>query len=263
MMSRFAPALRKLARELDLPAGVRGAILMEMAADLEAVFEHHRGQGLDEAEAQRRAEEMLLGAPGLGSRLGRVHRHAARLWPHGRIVPAPVDLLLLLVAVTPIAAGSVAVGLRAATSSTSLLVWPLLAVGLTMVVVASVEAGRLLGGAPPRAHSLSLLPALAAVAVGLGLLGFATEVRAMAMAFSASAADAASVVRQVERFGEAGGLLLVGLLLGVAGSVAWFILLQRAASRVEREVDALLATDASAAAPDPSGVLPLRRRKHP
>jgi hypothetical protein len=261
-MNRFAPALRRLAEELDLPADVRAAIILEMAADLETVYEHHLSQGLAVAEAERRAEEMVLGSSELARRLGRVHRHAWQNWTHRVAAPGRVDVLLLLAAVLPIAAVSGAVGLRAAATAAGPLIWPLLAVGVALVVVTSVEAGRLLGGRHARARSLTLLPALAAGAFVVGLLAFVLEARAMAMAFAAGATDAGSVVVHVERFGRGGALFLVGLHLGVAGALSWFILVQRAAVRVVREVDALLATDGSSpAAARAQDVLPLRRRR--
>lgn len=61
-MERFAPALRRVARELDLPRAVRSPLLLEMASDLDPVFEHHRSRGVGEAEAARRAEETVLGS---------------------------------------------------------------------------------------------------------------------------------------------------------------------------------------------------------
>lgn len=50
-MDRFAAALRRVAGELDLPRAARDPLLLEMAADLEAVFEHHMARGLGTEEA--------------------------------------------------------------------------------------------------------------------------------------------------------------------------------------------------------------------
>jgi hypothetical protein len=260
-MNRFAPALRRLARQLDLPAAVRAAIVLEMAADLETVYEHHLRQGVGEAEAERRAEEMVLGSSEVAGRLERVHRDSWHGWPHRLAAPGRVDLLLLVAAVLPVAAISGAVGLRTAAVSAGPIVWPLVAVGVVLVVVTAVETGRMLGGRYARAQALPLLPALAAVAFALGLLAFVVEARAMAHAFAAGATDAVAMAVHIERLGKGGALFLVGLHLGVAGALSWFILVQRAAGRAVREVDALLATGAppSAAARSPD-VLPLRRR---
>lgn len=72
-MHRFAPALRRVARELDLPRGARATVLRELAGDLDAVYAHHRERGLGEAEAQRRAEETVLGTTQVIRRLARLH----------------------------------------------------------------------------------------------------------------------------------------------------------------------------------------------
>lgn len=261
-MNRFAPALRRLAGELDLPAGVRAAILLELAADLEAVYEHHLGRGAGEAEAARRAEEMVLGSPDLARRLGRVHRNAWQTWPHRVAAPGGVDVLLLLAAVLPMVAVSAAVGVRGAAVSAGPFIWPLLAAGAVLALVTSVEAGRLLGGLPARPRTLTALPVIAFTAFALGLLAFALDARAMATAFAAGVTDPAAMVAQVERFGRGGAVFLVGLHLAGAGVLSWFILVQRAAVRAVREVDAMLAPDGSpTVAARSTNVLPLRRRR--
>lgn len=56
-MNRFADILREADRRLDLPPPVRHRIVLEMAADLEDVFEHYVGRGLPEEEAEERARE--------------------------------------------------------------------------------------------------------------------------------------------------------------------------------------------------------------
>jgi hypothetical protein len=260
-MSRFAPALRRVAGELDLPAGVRGAIVLEMAADLEAVYEHHRRHGLEEAEAAARAEEMVLGSTEVARRLGRLHRDSWRSWPHRPVLPRRLDLLLLLAAVLPITALSGVVALGAAAASAGPFLWPLLAIGVAMVAVTAVEAGRLLGARPALGSGLHPLPVLAVVAAVLGLLAFVLETRAMAVALAAGAGGGTELLASVDGVGKGGALFLVGLLLGIGGAVAWFILIHRTAASAAREVDALLASGG----PPPAGVplpdiLPLRRR---
>lgn len=79
-MEKFAPALGRVARELDLPRGVRGPLLLEMAADLEAVFERRRACGLGEVEAARKAEEAVLGSSEVLGRLAQLHKRSWRGW---------------------------------------------------------------------------------------------------------------------------------------------------------------------------------------
>jgi hypothetical protein len=58
-----------------------------------------------------------------------------------------------------------------------------------------------------------------------------------------------------------GSTCAVGLLSGIGGAVAWFILLNRAAVQAEREVDALLAGQTRPADPRSRGILSLVRRR--
>ena len=50
-MSRFAGVLKRVSDGLDLPQPTRSRILLEMAGDLQDLYEHHLGQGMDEERA--------------------------------------------------------------------------------------------------------------------------------------------------------------------------------------------------------------------
>lgn len=56
-MTRFAPLLQRASARIDLPQPIKSRILLEMAGDLEDLYQHHLARGLDEGEAARRAEE--------------------------------------------------------------------------------------------------------------------------------------------------------------------------------------------------------------
>jgi hypothetical protein len=58
-MNRFASLLREVNNRLNLPQPTKSRILLEMAGDLEDLYNFYRGQGLDENEAVQKAEEKI------------------------------------------------------------------------------------------------------------------------------------------------------------------------------------------------------------
>lgn len=266
-MSRFAPALRRVARELDLPDRVRAAILLEMAADLEAVYEHHRRRGLAEEEAARRAEETVLGSPEVLRRLGRLHAGSWRRWSEevGRRLTGGADLFLLVVAVLPMLALSAAavVPLVLATPANPL-VWAMLAAGGGIVALTGSKVAGLRRGASGSAlrRGLSSLLLLSVVAPTLGLLALTLGAHDVGLTLGAAPPEASAPVAAAEKIARDAALLVVGLLLGLAGALIWFVLMNRAARMEVREVDELLASGVSFLARGASeSPVPLARRR--
>jgi hypothetical protein len=58
-MTRFANVLEQARERLQIPEPARTRILLEMASDLEDSYQHYLGQGCDQDEAARRAEEVF------------------------------------------------------------------------------------------------------------------------------------------------------------------------------------------------------------
>jgi len=241
-MHRFAPALRRVARELDLPGSVRARILQEMAADLDAVYAHHRARGVEAAEAQQRAEESVLGNADVVRRLARLHRHSWRVWSESMAnrLSGGVDLLMLLLGVGPVLAAAAVLSVRTAAGSGGTLAWVTSAVGMLLVVALCVSIMR---AARHRDVSSALLESLvvactASFAVGILAVAFGLQATAAALASGPlTPPDAAALSARVMRYGT---LAAIGLLLTIAALFAWFLLLGRQAARLAREVDALL-----------------------
>jgi len=59
-MNRFALLLKSINEKLDLPQPRKSRILLEIAADLEDLFDVYRTKGFSEAEAMRKAEEKFV-----------------------------------------------------------------------------------------------------------------------------------------------------------------------------------------------------------
>lgn len=263
-MSRFAPELREVARELDLPPNVKAAVLLEMAADLEAAFDHHRDLGVAEKEAERHAREAVLGSSEVVRRLVRLHRRSWVGWSQriGQRLSGGADLWLLALAVAPMYVLASIVTVRTLAFPGSALAWPLLAGALVVGSLIALEAGRILGGGRGAGRQLPLLLTLSAVVPALGLLAAALEIHSAAGAFSGGVSDAVAQVALVERMSRAGALLLVGLMVGLAGALSWFVLLNRDSVRVQREVDAILREPGPARSEiRTEGVIPLTRRR--
>lgn len=265
-MERFAPALRRVARELDVPRPIRSALLLEMAADLEAVFEHHRSRGLSDADAASRAEETVLGSSEVIRRLSRLHRNPWRGWPEAvgaRLGGAPA-LALMAAGVLPVVALAGAVAAWSLSGGMSPLAWVVVGVGALMSGVAGREAARLARGRPIRSGRLPALLVLSALAAALGVLALALAVHSVGLEVAGSAGAGQAVL--AARVARDGATLLLGLLLGITGIVAWFVLLSREARRASRELDALLMggapdTPAPGREPGSGSIIPLVRRR--
>lgn len=260
--NRFAPALRRVARELDVPRTVRAAIVLEMAADLESLYAYHRSRGAGEAEAIERAEEMVLGSAEVVRRLGRIHARPWRDWSEGvgSRLTGGAGLLLLVGGVVPVLVLSVGAAARVLISATGPLVWPLTGIGLAIIVTIALEVGRMIGGGRGGTAGLPLLLVLAAVAPAVGLLAVTLSGYQAAQLLATGTLDAAAQLAVVTQVGRDGALLLVGLLLGICAALSWFVLLSRASVRAAREVDALLEGASDAEHPgNPDGILPLVR----
>lgn len=265
MTSRFAAALRRTARELDLPPHVRAEILLELAADLDAAYEHQCGRGISDAEAAHVAEERILGSPELLRRLARLHAGspAGRLGGLGTGVTGGLGRVLLVVAVAPalVLAGAVGIGGLLSTPPGPLdLVVP--ALGIAAVAVVAREGIRLAAGGMPPRERLRLLFLVSLAAPALGVLAAAAGVHAVGADLSTAGPGAAAAVPEVlERLIHHGSVLVVGLLVGIAGGLAWFALVEAAARRAEREAAALLEEGLPARLARPRGIIPLERRR--
>jgi hypothetical protein len=136
--------------------------------------------------------------------------------------------------------------------------WGLGALGIGITFLIAKGSIRLARGAPLPSSGLSLLLGLAVLAPLVGLLALAVGGYQTALALSA-AADAGAALMAVSRLAAAGSTFLFGILLGLAGSLAWFILLSRSTARVVRDVEALLAGSDDPGVVDPPAALSLVR----
>lgn len=178
-MRRFGPALRRIASELKLPEPARSRVLLEMASDLEALYDHYRARGLDDDEAVRLTEERLVASPAALQQLVTVHTTGyQRLL--GRAVGAlrlGFDLVLFVLAVVPLLAFSgQVVGAQLRDGSAGAFTWVVLGIGGVITGITLFKAYQLFGRrerSPAKLHrGLFTMLVLAFHGALVGLIGF-------------------------------------------------------------------------------------------
>jgi len=249
-VKRFLPALRRLSAELPLPEPTRSRILLEMAGDLDALFEHYRSRGVDEDEAARRTEEKLLASPEALQHLIAVHTT-----PYQRLLSRAAgrlrwgfDLLLFAVGVVPMLALAVAVAVaQADTLGGAPLLWPLLLVAAAAAAISLAKAYQLFvrrERSTARLHSgVPTLVFLGVLGPVLGGLVFLLSLHDLALGLAMGTLAGPSQAVVAARVARDGTLLLLGLLLGFATALVWFVLVNRIATIEETDGAALLAAD--------------------
>lgn len=258
-MEMFRPALRRVARELDLPRGARTELLLELAADLVAVYEHHRNRGLTEDQAVGRAEATVLGSSEVIRRLGRLHVSPWRGWADelSARLQGGLALVLLVIGVLPVVATAVTVSAWVIAQQPSAFAWAVLLLGGLLAAVATRDVIRLSRDRPPAGYLPTIL-VLSAMAPAVGVLAPIIGLQ-RAVALESRSPDEAvlltSLAQELATF-------LAGLLVGLGGLLVWFVLLELEGRRAGDEVEALLAEDGSIAVRvEEDSVIPLVRRR--
>ena len=243
-MSRFTATLRGIHERLDLPEPDRSRIVLEIAADLEDLYEALREQGLGEEEAARRAEETLdLGEEALAE-LVQIHRSLiSRLL--GRIsaqAQTRWERALLTVGVIFIASytGRALVSADLLENATGF-VWPVLGISLATLALAVFKAYDLYikKDCDTRRLRAGIHPLLAGGLLSLlaGLVG------TIYGAYRAAVHSAAEIERAVLLFVDwslgSSALMIISLDVAIAAGIVWFVLMNRARS-IEMEKAAWL-----------------------
>lgn len=79
-MNRFTPLLKKINTKLDLPQPAKSRIVLEIAADLEDLFQFYRNQGLDEKAAMKKVYEKFDVTDEALMELAQIHESVFRKW---------------------------------------------------------------------------------------------------------------------------------------------------------------------------------------
>ena len=245
-MSRFAAVLKRVSDGLDLPQPVRSRILLEMAGDLEDLYQHHRGEGLSEDEAAQRAEEAFAASgealkhlahihEANGSLTDRVTRQVGSWWEKSLLVIWLLAVILVAGAVVTEVQFFVII---------SPFVWPIVGFAVAAVLFAACKLYVLSFQKPPdlrRLRSgLGALLFLAAASLVVSACGFFYHLRWYAFQTSEKAPETVFMM-----FGDwtlaISSMMIIGLLTAIFTALVWFLLVNLVSRIENREVDALLA----------------------
>ena len=244
-MSRFAAVLRKISDGLDLPQPTRSRILLEMAGDLEDLYEYHRAEGLDEDQAVRRAEEAFAASEEALKHLARIHEADGGLTD--RVVRQAGTWWEKTLLVTWLAA--VVLATRAVVTEVhffaiiSPFVWPIVVLAAGAFIFTAWKLYGLFGKPrdPRRLRSgLGTLLFLATASLALSACGFFYHLRWYAFQTWEKAPETVFMM-----FGNwtlaISSMMIIGLLTAIFAALAWFVLANLVARVENREAQALLA----------------------
>ena len=233
-MSRFNQILHHTGERLALPKATRSLILVEIASDLEDLYEHYVNQGLSEEEAAARAEEKVNMTDEALVELVRIHserhgwsdriaRRVQPLWE--RLAMSVIVLLFLVLAI----AGNDLSLFRETTG----FVWPIGAIMIVLVVFFLFQFTRFSDRPNPRRLRESLVTplVLGAASVLIGFLGTGIEMYRTLMEMAAKPETAGPLFSRAVI--ASASTLTIGLLVALCAGVCWFIL----AGRVTRAED--------------------------
>lgn len=250
-MRRFVPALRRISSELNLPEPTKSRLLLEMASDLEALYEHYRARGVDEEEAVRRTEEKILASPEVLQHLIAVHTTGYQRWlshAAGRM-RLGFELLLFTLGVLPmLAIAALTVISRVNGMSPPLLLWTLFLIGVAIATLTLWKAYQLLvrrvRSTADLHRGLFILLLMGAISPLLAGIAFLVSLYQLAIGPMSGGASQTALLIAAERIGQDAMLLSAGLLFGIGAGLVWFVLVNRIAAIEQAESAALLATEA-------------------
>lgn len=238
-MSRFNLFLHRTDERLALPKATRSQILVEVASDLEDLFQHYLKQGLSEEEAAARAEEMVDLSDEALTELVRIHSRT-RGWADRLVRRAQSfweRIAMVLIVLFCVAGGILDSNRRPLADLTGfalLIVLILLAIAVSFVV----QMTRPVNGQSPRRHRDSLATPLflGAASLVLGFAGAGIELYRTLMLMAVEPERAGTLFGQAVLASMSN--LAISLVVALCAGLTWFVL----AGRVARMEDDLART---------------------
>jgi len=238
-VTHFPELLGALQRKLIIPQPARSRILLEIADDLEGLYQHYKAAGLDDAEAMKRAADEMDLTPGVLTDLVEVHTSAYQRfldnlsdrarsrWERGLLLVLSLFVLFMLIAT--VRTGSVF-------AEANIFVWPVLLcfaggaiLGLQRAYVLFV---RKVHAARETRRGLSALLGLSAAQLVIGIVG---AWLGLFPASRAVAADPTQAGMALTDWMVGGTALLVVSLGGCVMTALWWLVLTAKAAAVEEE----------------------------
>lgn len=244
-MNHFADLLEQTSARLELPQPTKSRILLELAADLEDLYQFYRTEGLAESEAIARAQEMLDFSDATLAQLAEIHttpfrRFLDRLslqaqsrWERGALIALFLIILVL--------SGPQLFATRLFTHANAL-AWPLVASSVGALFIALQRIYTLYIKRDHQVHHLrvGLMPliGLAAFDLLLGVAGFFIKSRAtLGPLLRGEAISLAPSL--IGWLFQALALMTIALTAALLTAMLWFLLASKVAS-VERAAAAHL-----------------------
>lgn len=229
-MSRFNAFLHRTGERLALPKATRSLILVEIASDLEDLFQYYLQQGLSEAEAVARAEEKVDMSDEVLTELVRIHSDA-RGWTDRmarRVQPFWERIAMAVIVVFFFAAASIQPNQRLFAQVNGF-IWPTLGILVALVVFFVVQMTRFPDHPSPRAlrNRLATPLFLGAASALVGFAGTGIEFYRTLMRMAADPERAAPLFSRVVL--ESTTTLAIALLVTLLAGVVWFVLAGRVA----------------------------------
>jgi hypothetical protein len=229
-MSRFSVFLNQTGDRLALPKATRSLILVEIASDLEDLFQHYLQQGLSEEEAVAKAEEKVDMSDEALTELVRIHSDA-RGWTDRlvrRVQPFWERLALALIVLFFIASTTLDHGVRPFTHLT-VFIWPVFAILLALAVFFILQMARFSVHRNPRRLRDSLVTPLflGAASVVVGFTGAGIELYRTLLRMEGDPEHAAPLFADAVLGSTA--TLVIALIVALGAGIAWFVLAGRVA----------------------------------
>lgn len=232
-MSRFNVFLHRTGERLALPKATRSLILVEIASDLEDLFQHYSQQGLSEEEAATKAEEKVDMSDEALAELVRIHSEA-RGWTDRivrRMQPLWERIAMDLIVLFFVAALILGAGTELFAHFNGF-IWPILGIFLFLSAVFIFQMVRVSGHPNPRRlrESLATPLFLGATSLVVGFAGTGIEFYRTMMRMAGDPEHAPGFFAKFVLEGTA--TLAIAFLVAIAAGVAWFFTAGRIA-RIE------------------------------
>lgn len=230
-MSRFNAFLHRTGDRLTLPKATRSLILVEIAADLDDLYQHYLEQGLTEEEAAAKAEEKVDMSDEALAELVRIHADA-RGWAdrmahrtHPLWERVAMDLIVIFFFTFALALGA-QMNVRLLDHLAGF-IWPILGIFVALIAFFVVQLTRSPDLASPRRlrDSLATPLFLGAASVVVGFTGTGITMYRALMRMAADPAHAAPVFTRALLSTTA--TFAIALLVTLTAGIVWFILAGR------------------------------------
>jgi len=228
-MSRFNVFLNQTGERMALPKATRSLILVEIASDLEELFQHYLREGLSEKDAAARAEEKVDMSDDALTELVRIHSDA-RGWTDRvtrRVQPFWERIALALMVFFFIVSTTLDHGVHFFAHLT-VFIWPIIGILLALVVFFIVQMVRYSDHQSPRRLRDSLVTPLflGAASLVVGSAGAGIEMYRTLLRMAADPEHAAPFFANAVLSSTA--TLAIASIVALGAGVAWFVLAGRA-----------------------------------